>query len=170
MPEVKVDNVDDFVDIFSDEGTLSPFGVSKKYRVRLIVGYKIKGTELYFYQKYGCISYLTEEVVENPEIDISKELKETKAKFLAVAEQTWERIKSQKEWIYEIPLYAYHFGADYEVDSDFVVLGDWEQVGTMSVKCDKVFLMKNGELPDEYKHLHIVKFPEPTGKRILKQL
>jgi hypothetical protein len=69
----------------------------------------------------------------------------------------------------KVPLFAYHFGAPYEVDEDENILGDWKPVGEMILRFDDVFLIfANGSLPPEKDHLLLIKYPEPTGRKTVR--
>ncbi len=160
-------NIEDYVEIFKQDAmSVNGMFVDKDidtYKVRLLIGYKVKGMECYLYESRGNIFSISKESrTQQPNIfEINKQ------RAYEIAKKTWNELFAKNEWSIDFKLYSYHFGIDYRVDDQGEIIGDWPMVAMLTVYCDAVFLIKDFfVLPEEFSHLRLFPYPKPTGKVI----
>jgi hypothetical protein len=118
------------IDIFTDA-----FSGTTKYR--LCVGYAI-GEHLYCMKKLSMIDSQPDVVHPTPgNIDICR--------------RAYVKIDATGELV--LPVYGYDLGEPHEYDDDGELIGDWPQLGTMTISYRDKFLMPGGKLPEGYTHL-----------------
>jgi len=153
-------NVKDYVEFFVNGSKFPSDGIGQ-YKLRMIVGHKIKGIDYYSFTKHGMLFEITKQMkIDNPNIDWYEE---RASRAIKAAQKTWDEIESQ-EYKYEEKLYGYHFGMPYYEDEDGGIVGDWPLIVTATIYCEDNFLMRSGELPDKYKYLKPFSWPQITGK------
>jgi hypothetical protein len=119
------------VEIFTSD--LTPY-----IKYCLCVGYAIDA-QLYCMRKFGAI---------HPAYDL---IEREQARVIEAARRTYDRIPDMGELTY--PVFAYDFGVPCDDDDDGEPIGDWPQIGTLTLRYTKKFLMPGGKLPQGQQHL-----------------
>jgi len=112
-----------------------------KFKIRLIIGYKIKNTNLYYYKKFGAI--------------IDNTLKKNSHKLIDIASRTFDSIP--KNGNLEFDIYGYHLGESYDTDNQGEIIGNWPIISKLKLHYDNIFIMPSGNLPEKYKNLKILR-------------
>lgn len=98
-----------------------------KFLLRQIILYRIKGTDVWIYTKWGCLGVDEKSVIEKV-----------------------NNAEAPKPETFNYNLKSFHFGQLYETDDQGAIVGDWPVIGKMSIETDMVNIV-TGEDIQNYK-------------------
>ncbi len=113
----------------------------------LYVGYKIKNADIYTYKKHkiGCL-----EAGQHTKGTIL----EFKNKMTDTARELYLRIPRQASLQYN--LYAYHLGADYQIDASGQITGEWPLITTIKLPYEAKFAVTKNQIPEGLEALKLL--------------
>ena len=110
----------------------------KRYKCRVIFGYKVVGTRFFHWEKYGQIFEISHEEEFNKTHDKTYNYFLTKVYESTAQKIMLEKLNPEKKK--SLKLYGYHFGMDYTIDENGDIQGYWPLVATMNIFFEDVFL------------------------------
>lgn len=145
--------ISEYVEILKRDSMGLFQGDADEYKLRLLVGRKLKGANLYNWEKFGAII----RVAKNDNAGAQKA-------GIEIAKKTWEKLTTQKVFKKTYEIKGYHLGEPYETDDDGNVIGEWPTLTTFEVEFEDSFFIKFGKdckwiLPEKYSHLKQAMLP-----------
>ncbi len=154
--DCSIDGIKDAIGIFIAD-TSFPLNENEVF-VQFVYGRRIKGTKTYDIQKLG--------------VRIPKNHLKTEFIYEAVGDikMQWQEIKQEcKNGLLKIhrPLYPFHFGIPYEVNPEFVMIGNPAPCGEILLEVDEVFILDSKDSYVKEKKYELLNIPKRTGIQTL---